>query len=69
MKNKSRDAMNRLVIGMILASLMVTPALAARQHLSRHDYTSGHQVKKADQQLKPQWHRLPTPRVRNVNRM
>jgi len=30
---------------------------------------AGHQVKKADQQLKPQWHRSLTPRGRNINRM
>jgi hypothetical protein len=53
--------MKSLTIGMILASLIATPVLAARQHLSRYGYTSDHQVKKADQQLKPQWHRLPTP--------
>jgi hypothetical protein len=61
--------MKSLTIGMILASLVATPVLAARQHLSGHDYTAGHQVKKADQQLKPQWHRSPTPRGRNINRM
>ncbi|HEX3374006.1 MAG TPA: hypothetical protein VHS13_07320, partial [Edaphobacter sp.] len=61
--------MKSLTIGMTLASLIATPVLAARQHLSRHDYTAGYQVKQADQQLKPQWHHSPTPPGRNINRM
>ena len=57
-----------ILTGVAVASLIAPPAHAARQHLNRHDYVSGHRMKKADQ--RQQWHRLPVRLVpATINRM